>query len=97
MEEKLLLKEKLGRISAMPDNKTMYCPSLEEDKNATEVSFVSIFPFLSPWFPPGKKKKKTERWDSVGGCFSIKSLFFQLRKPDLEALKLLLNSNAWSL
>lgn len=69
MEEKLLLKEKLGRISTMPDNKMMYCPSLEEDKNATEVSFVSIFPFLSPWFPPGKKKKKDRKVGQCGRVF----------------------------
>ena len=73
----------------MLDNKRMYCPSLEEGENAAEVSFVSLPSFISPWFPRGKK-----RWDSVGGYFSIKNLFFQLKKHDTEALKLLLNGNA---
>lgn len=48
MEEKLLLKEKLGRIPTTLDNKRLYCPSLEKGENAAEVSFVSLVPFLSP-------------------------------------------------
>lgn len=35
--------------------------------------------------------------NSVGGDSSIKTLFFQLKKHDMAALKLLLNGNAWSL
>lgn len=73
----------------MPDDKRMYYPSLEKGENIAEVSFVSLVPFFFPWFPPGKK-----RWDSVGGYFSIKDPFFQLKKRDMEALKLLLNGNA---
>jgi len=88
MEEKLLLKEKLGRIPTILDNKRMYCPSLEKGENAAEFSLVSLVRFLSPGFLPGKKG-----WKSVGGFFSIKNLFFQLKKHDMEALKLLLSSN----
>lgn len=48
MEEKLLLKEKLGRIPTVLDNKRLYCPSLEKGENEAEVSFVSLVPLLSP-------------------------------------------------
>lgn len=56
--EKLLLKEKLGRIPAMLDNTKMYCPYLGKGENTAEPSFVCLAPLISTW---------EGRWDSVGG------------------------------
>lgn len=53
-----MLKEKLGRIPAMLDNKRMYCPYLGKAENTAELSFVCLVPLISTW---------EGRWDSVGG------------------------------